>query len=69
VHANEAVDNLAEGLEQFVKDIKTAAQPDAQDRPEAQKGLRELRLVVAKTVAQKKALVLRQLDALEKYYR
>ncbi|HEY7546461.1 MAG TPA: SH3 domain-containing protein [Blastocatellia bacterium] len=69
VHANEAVDNLAEELEQFVKEIKTAAPPDAQDRPEAQKELRELRLVVTKSVAQKKPLVLRQLDALEKYYR
>lgn len=68
-HANEALDNLAEQLEQFVKDIKTAAPPDATDRGEAQKSLRELRAAVTKTAAQKKAVVLRQLDALEKYYR
>lgn len=68
-HVNEAVDNLAEQLEQFVNDIKTATPPDATDRGEAQTVLRELRTAVTKTAAQKKAVVLRQLDALEKYYR
>ncbi len=68
-HVNEAVDNLADMLEGFVREIKTAAPPDATDRTEAQKELRELRAVVTKTAAQKKAVVLRQLDALDKHYR
>jgi hypothetical protein len=67
--ANEALDNIAEQLEYFVNEIKTAAPPDAMVRGEAQKELRELRASVTKTAAQKKAIVLRQLDALEKYYR
>ncbi|MEW6208162.1 MAG: SH3 domain-containing protein [Acidobacteriota bacterium] len=68
-HANEAVDNMAEQLEYFVNEIKTAARPDAEPRAEAQKELRELRAALTKVVAQKKAIVLRQLDALEKYFR